>query len=127
MNSKAERVTAILALLLLMLNLVPPLLKENEKYFDNAYFTILYLLLSYVAIVVPLFVKTWPFIRVVCFVVGGWFISALVFEFINWFEPEKVFNDKEDNTIYPQVIVAFIISLSIYIIYRWRTQKHYNT
>ena len=123
MNSKAERVTAILALLLLMLNLVPPLLKENEKYFDNAYFTILYLLLSYVAIVVPLFVKTWPFIRVVCFVVGGWFLSALLFELINWFEPEKIYNASGDSLLYLQCVMTFTLSLSIYVIFKWKAPK----
>lgn len=123
MNSKAERVTAILALLLLMLNLVPPLLKENEKYFDNAYFTILYLLLSYVAIVVPLFVKTWPFVRIVCFVVGGWFLSALLFELINWFEPDKIYNSSGDSLLYLQCVMTFTLSLSIYVIYKWKAPK----
>ncbi len=123
MNSKAERVTAILALLLLMLNLVPPLLKENEMYFDNAYFTILYLLLSYVAIVVPLFVKTWPFVRIVCFVVGGWFLSALLFELINWFEPDKIYNSSGDSLLYLQCVMTFTLSLSIYVIYKWKAPK----
>ena len=123
MNSKAERVTAILALLLLMLNLVPPLLKENEKYFDNAYFTILYLLLSYVAIVVPLFVKTWPFVRIFCFVVGGWFLSALLFELINWFEPDKIYNSSGDSLLYLQCVMTFTLSLSIYVIYKWKAPK----
>ena len=123
MNSKAERVTAILALLLLMLNLVPPLLKENEKYFDNAYFTILYLLLSYVSIVVPLFVKTWPFVRIVCFVVGGWFLSALLFELINWFEPDKIYNASGDSLLYLQCVMTFTLSLSIYVIYKWKAPK----
>lgn len=106
-----------------MLNLVPPLLKENEKYFDNAYFTILYLLLSYVAIVVPLFVKTWPFVRIFCFVVGGWFLSALLFELINWFEPDKIYNSSGDSLLYLQCVMTFTLSLSIYVIYKWKAPK----
>ncbi len=124
MESKAEKVTAILLLLLLMLNLVPPLLRHNETYFDNAYFTILYLLLSYVAIVVPLFIKTWAFVRVLCFGVSGWFLSALLFEVINWFEPGKVYNSAGDNKLYLQCVITFTLSLAIYVIYKWKKQRH---
>jgi len=124
MESKAEKVTAILLLLLLILNLVPPLLQNNETYFDNSFFTSMYLVLAYVSIIVPLFIKTWPFVRIIFFAVSGWFLSALLFEVINWFEPEKVYNSAGDNKLYLQCVITFTLSLAIYVIYKWKKQKH---
>jgi len=120
----SAKLTAILILLLFMLNLVPPLFRENELYFDNIWFTLLYLILSYVCIVIPLIAKVYKPLVPMFFLGSGWFIAALIYEIMNWFVPDIILNASYDDKTFNQVVICFVLGMTFYITYRgWQNQK----
>jgi len=121
MNSK---IATILVLLMCMLNLVPPLFKDGV-YFDNIYYSILYLLLSFLAISIPFLVPIInKHIMRISFLIGGWFIFGLIFELINFFIPKIVLNSKSDSFVFAKMLIVFIIGLAFSITFeQWKLTK----
>lgn len=124
MSNATEKITALITLALLMINIVPPLFRDNELYFDNAYNTVLYFSLSFIAIALPWITKMYRIIKIICLGVGGWFTSALAFEAFNWFVPDVVFNTMDDDFLYLQWVICFVIAISFIITHEvWIKQK----
>lgn len=86
-------------------------------YFDNVYNVILYLLLSWLSISIPILFKTLKkHYRWVSFMSGAWWIAGCAFEIANFAEPLKVYNNSQIRSTYGYCLFVFIIGLTIIIL-----------
>jgi len=80
-------------------------------YWDNSYFLLLTLLLSWIGFVLPFILpkigRIWAFIS---YSFGGWFFSGLLYEIFNLYIPEIVLNSSEDRTLWTKFLIAFILA-----------------
>lgn len=85
-------------------------------YFDNIYYTLLFLYFSVIMLAGPFFVPTlnrW-LIRL-SVVVGSWYTAGLTYEISNFTVPEEVRNTSEELILYNKYLIAFIISIAFII------------
>lgn len=122
MNGK---IATILIFLMCTLNLVPPLVSGNSMYFDNVYYSLLYLLLSFLAISLPFMVATLnKQLNRISFLIGGWFIFGLIFELINFFVPDIVLNTKSDGFLFAKFLTIFTIGVAFTITHdQWKRMR----
>jgi hypothetical protein len=122
-----SKIAITLILLMCFLNLAPPLFAKTE-YFDNVYYTILYLLLSFLGLVIPYLVtRLNKWIKRCSIMVGAWFFSGLIIEIINFANPLIVYNSKLDDNIYFKFVVMFTIGIaSIITIETWTKKQQKN-
>jgi magnesium-transporting ATPase (P-type) len=127
-----------------MLNLIPPLFSEggifdvqykavNEcgeltmyhgLYFDNAYFTILYLSIAYLCFVLPFVFKMNKHISRVAFMFSAWNLTALIFEVLNIFTPDQIFNSGGNSANYTFYALTITFGLAAIITTEtWIKQK----
>lgn len=139
------KVVTILTFLLLMLNLVPPLFREGAifdlwdsvqvscdgseivvsgLYFDNVYYTLLYLILTYTAICIPYLVENLPrVIRWLSFGVGSWFMFGLMFEVMNFFVPDLILNTHTSDYNYSKAVLVSTLFISFILLHQSWTQR----
>lgn len=115
-----ERIGISLVLLFSLFGLVPPLFAEGgtldfmQLYFDNVFFTLLYLFASFFGISMPFILpKMNIVIRSISSLFGAWFFAAFIFEVLNFKIPEEVLNSDANRTLYTKFLIAFIVGLSI--------------
>ena len=115
-----ERIGIALVLLLSLFGLVPPLFAEGgtfnfmELYYDNVYFTLLYLFLAFFGISMPFILpKMSIVIRTIYSMFGAWFFAAFLFEVLNFKIPEEVLNSDANRTLFTKFLIAVIVGLSI--------------
>lgn len=115
----------IIVLLMCMLNFIPPLFATNGLYFDNVYYSLLYLLLSFVAISLPFMITTLnKHVSKISFMIGGWFIFGLIFELINFFVPSIILNNSTNSFLFSKFLIVFTIGLAFTITHKqWRQTK----
>jgi hypothetical protein len=103
-----------------MLNLIPPLLAETV-YFDNVYYIILFMMLSFIGIALP-FIFTLPkYLTAISHILGGWFIAGFAFELMNLQTPEIVLNDASNPVIYTKAVLCFMVSITFIMIkFTWK-------
>lgn len=120
------KLTIILILLMAMLNLVPPIL-ANTEYFDNAYYIILFLLLSFLGFSLPFIVeKLNKHLKRVSTLLGSWFFGGLLMEIFNLTVPYEVLNSSINNVMYFKVLICFIIGITVIMSSeQWNKQKKY--
>lgn len=111
-----------------MLQFVPSQFIGTD-YFDNSYYTILYALLFTVSFAIPFMVEELPkYVKRVSNLFAGWYVSAFVFEVLNWFTPDIIINSQQDTTSFVRYSIAFTIAVSLIIINEsWRKKSHQNT
>lgn len=103
-----------------MLNLIPPLF-AGGVYFDNVYYTILLMLLSFLGIALPFMVSMPKYMMAISNVLGGWFVAGLAFEVMNFQNPEVVLNDESDKTIYLKAAMCFMVAITFIMInFTWK-------
>ena len=109
-----------------MLNLVPPLLASTE-YFDNAYYIILFLLLSFIGFSLPFIVESLhKQLKRVSILLGSWFFGGLLMEIFNLSVPYEVLNSNLNNVMYFKVLICFIIGMAVIMSSeQWSKQKKY--
>jgi Na+/melibiose symporter-like transporter len=122
MNGK---IATILILLMCTLNLIPPLFAGNKLYFDNVYYSLLYLLLSFLAISLPFMVTTLnKHLNRISFLVGGWFVFGLIFELINFFIPNVVLNNESDGFLFAKFLTIFTIAVAFNLTHdQWKRMR----
>ena len=142
-----NKIGTLIVLLIAFFNLFPPLFAEGGMfsvtgnaidlegnivevqgiYYDNVYFTILYLLLTYIAIAVPfLLPKLNKTIARISMMSGAWFFSALLYEVFNFTIPDIILNSDKYRTLYVRFTVMFCIGLlTIMIRETWIKTKKY--
>jgi hypothetical protein len=120
------KLTTIIIFLMAMLNLVPPLFAQTE-YFDNSYYIILFLLLSFVGISLPFIVDgLHKQLKRISILLGSWFFGGLVMELFNLTVPLQILNSNQNNIMYFKVLVCFIIGVSVIMSSEiWSSQKKY--
>lgn len=88
-------------------------------YFDNVYFTLIYLILSYIGIALPFVVDLNTGLKRILkhasFMLGSWNFAGLTFEFVNFSDPLGVYNSSGDKTLYLQFAMTFTIGLAFII------------
>jgi len=129
-----------------MLNLVPPLFSEggifdvkyktvndcgevvtyHGLYFDNAYFTILYFAISYLCFVLPFSFKMNKHLNRISFMFSMWNLTALLFEIVNIFTPELIFNAQGKNATYTYYILFITFGLTTIILYETWNKRSRN-
>lgn len=113
----------VLNILVLSLTLVPIIFSQksgifNEKYWEDVYYAILYLFISFLMIVGPFFVdKSKWFMRWLSFLLGGWYFSGLIYILQNFGKSEDSTNIK-DNTVYFKYLLIFLITITLITINR---------
>lgn len=109
-----------------MLNLIPPLF-ANTVYFDNSYYIILFLLLSFIGVSLPFIVDSLhKQLKRVSILTGSWFFGGLVMELFNLSVPSIVLNSSSDNIMYFKAVICFIVGVVIIISSEiWSSQKKY--
>jgi hypothetical protein len=106
-----------------VLNLVPPLFRSTS-YFDNVYFSLLYLLLTYLAISLPIHFKVGKILSKTSISLGAWFCMGFIFELINFFNPNEVYNSMGEDILYLKFTATFVISLIFIItLHKWQSQR----
>jgi len=114
-----ERIGVSLVLLLALFALFPSLfskdglLEEYIKYYNNVFFTLMYLVISFTGIAIPFILPKMG--RVTCVVsqmLGAWFFAAFLYEVFNFSIPDIVLNNSEDRTLFTKFLIAFIIGVS---------------
>jgi hypothetical protein len=124
-----QKAVMLLILLLGMINLVPPMFAEGgtfdmtyyalnecgEKklyhglYFDNVYYTLVYLSCTFSSFLLPLFLsRKYKYVAWCSFGMGAWFLSGLAFELINFASPEFIYNSDQDRLTYTKYVIAFV-------------------
>ena len=119
------KLSIIIILLMAMLNLIPPLFADT-MYFDNSYYIILFMLLSFVGISLPFIAETMhKQLKRVSILLGSWFFSGLVVELFNLSVPKIVLNSNNNNIMYFQAVVCFVIGISVIMSSEiWTKQKN---
>lgn len=103
-----------------MLNLVPPLFASGE-YFDNVYYIILYLLVSFLGISLPFMVALPKYLTVISHLLGGWFVTGLFYELINLTMPEIVINTNDSAYLFTKFTMCFMVAITFIMInYTWK-------
>lgn len=125
-----------------MFLLVPPLFSEGRAfdvsavveneygqlvavhgiYFDNAFFTLLYLFFGWFFICFPFVVadEVHMLFQKGSFIIGSWFSAILVYELLNWADPLKYYNSPTPNKTFGFYTLAFLLSLFLIIIHnKW--------
>ena len=94
-------------------------------YFDNVYNVLLYLLLSWLSISIPVVFKELKReYRWLSFLSGAWWIVGSAFEVANFAEPLEVYNTSEVRSTYGYYLFVFIIGLTMIILNKkWRKQE----
>ncbi len=120
------KLATIIILLMAMLNLVPPLFAQTE-YFDNSYYIILFLLLSFVGFSLPFIVEgLHKQLKRISILLGSWFFGGLVVELFNLSVPSIVLNSNQDNIFYFKALICFIIGIFVIMSSEiWSSQKKY--
>ena len=138
-----QKLGFVILFLICSLNLVPPLFAEGgtfdvtyqveycEKsitmhglYFDNVFYTLLYLILTIITISIPFIFNLNKILNYVALAFSMWFMTALIFEIINFKNPLAVYNSVGKNstfTFYILCITLFFATLITYI--TWNKQK----
>jgi len=118
----------VIILLMAALQFVPPQFIGTE-YFDNSYYTILYTLLAVMALALPFLVESLPkYIKRAFMVFSAWYLSALIFEVLNWFTPDIIINSDSDTSNFVRYSIMFTVAISLIIINEsWRKKSHPNT
>lgn len=92
-----------------MLALIPVYFSDSE-YFASVFFSIMFLTLSYTAIVIPfLFPKLNKVVKGISNLIGGWFVAGLIVEIYGFFKPIVV--DHNDTTLYVKFLIMFIVGV----------------
>ena len=85
-------------------------------YYDNVYYTLLFLYFSIIMLSGPFFVPTLnKWIIRLSIGVGAWYTAGLAYEISNFTTPEEVRNTNKDVAIYNEYLMAFIIFISFLI------------
>ncbi len=106
------RIAIVLIFLLCLLNIVPGLFSETV-YFDNVYYTILYVLLTFLGFSLPfLVVKLNKWYKRLSALIGSWCFSGLIIEVVNLTCPEYVLNSMDDKSVYFKFVVSFTIGIA---------------
>lgn len=115
-----ERIGISIVLLLSLFGLVPSFFSEGgfldflKVFWDNVFFTLMYLLASWVGISLPFILpkmkRAWCVISQMW---GAWFFAAFAFEVFNFSIPDIVLNSSEDRTLFTKFLIAFIVGLSV--------------
>ena len=142
-----QKIGISILLLFGVLNLIPPLFTNggffdvkykalNEcgqevvyhgLYFDNAYFTVLYFSISFLFFVLPFVFKMHKYINRVAFMLSAWNIAALIFEILNIFTPDLIFNSAGNNATYTYYTLFITTGLASIILFEtWKQQKYKN-
>lgn len=117
------KIAITLIFLMCFLNLAPPLF-ANTDYFDNVYYTILYLLLTFLAFTIPYLVtRLNKWLKRCSIMIGGWFFSGLIIEIINFANPLTVYNSNFSNSVYFKFVVMFTIGIAAIITIESWTKK----
>ena len=108
----------LLIFLLVALSLVPPLFRETE-YFDNVYYTILFVLLFYVSVITPyVFCQLKRIYRVICALMSSWLLSGVVVEILNFRIPLEILNSVGDDIFFTKCVLTLCVGLAIEITYQ---------
>lgn len=110
--------------LLCLLNLLPPLFARS-LYFDNVCNVILYLMLTYLGIMIPfVFHRMNKMIASMSSLIGAWYFAGLIFEVVNFHIPEIVLNSLESDFLYVKFLIAFSVGIAFIITSNtWNKQK----
>ena len=119
------KLTILIILLMAMLVLVPPVFAQTE-YFDNAYYIILFLLLSFVVFSLPFIVDTLhKQLKRVSLLLGSWYFCGLIIELFNLTIPSVVLNSSSNNIMYFKFVTCFIVGIVLIMSSEiWRSQKN---
>lgn len=118
-----ERIGISIVLLLCLFGLVPSFFAKGgfldflELFWDNVFFTLMYLLAAWVGIAIPFILPKMG--RVWCVIsqmFGAWFFAAFMYEVFNFRIPDVVLNSSEDRSLFTKFLIAFIVGLSFIII-----------
>lgn len=125
------KLATILILLMCMLNLIPPLFSDggvfDAIYFDNVYYSILYLILSFTGITLPYMVEDLPkSMKIISTMIGSWFIAGLVNGLINMVTPDIVLNNSKDDALYLKYFITFTVGLLFIVLNSLWTQESRN-
>lgn len=114
------KLATVIILLMAMINLVPPMF-AGGVYFDNVYYTILYMLLAFIGIALPFIVKLPGYLTAISHVLGGWFVAGLYFEVVNFKAPEVVINNDSSPELFIKAVVCFTVAITFIMInYTWK-------
>lgn len=114
------KLATVLILLMAMLNLVPPMFASGD-YFDNVYYIILYILLSFLGISLPFLVNLPKVLTVISNLLGGWFVTGLFYEVLNLAKPEIVLNTSDFAYMFTKFTLFFMVSITFLMInYTWK-------
>ena len=121
-----SKIAIVIVLLMFSINLVPPLLKDTD-YFDNSYYIILFLLLTFLGFTLPFLAeKLNKHIKRGSILVGSWFFSGLITEIFNLTIPKIVLNSSTNNLMFFKVLICFMIGLVVIMSTEtWSKQKNY--
>jgi hypothetical protein len=121
------KLATVLILLMAMLQFIPPMF-EGSEYFDNSYYTILFVLLSTLAISIPFLIERLPmYLKLVSFTLAGWYCSALSFEILNWFTPDVIINADVKSATFVRYSIFGTITLVLIVIRETWTKSNQNT
>jgi len=105
--------------LIALFGLLPPFFSKGGLfeslliYWDNVFFTMMYLVISFTGIAMPFILPKMG--RVICSIssmFGSWFFASFLYELFNFTIPDIVLNNSEDRTLFTKFLIAFIIGLS---------------
>jgi len=120
-----SKIAVVIVLLMFALNLLPPLLKETD-HFDNSYYILLFLLLTFLGFTLPFLAeKLNKHIKRASILVGSWFFSGLITEIFNLTIPKIVLNSSTNNLMFIKVLICFMIGLVVIMSTEtWSKQKN---
>lgn len=114
------RIATVIILLMAMLNLIPPLF-AGGVYFDNAYYIILYALLSFVGISLPFIVDLPKYLTAISHILGGWFVTGLFYEVLNLAMPDIVLNTNASTYLFTKFTLCFMVAITFIMInFTWK-------
>lgn len=139
-----QKLGVVILFLICSLNLVPPLFAEGGAfdvtykveqcgnivtmhglYFDNVFFTLLYIILMVMTISIPFIFNLSKQLNYISFAFSMWFMTALIFELMNFADPLGVYNSEGSNHTFAFYIIAITLAFATIITYKtWNKQKN---
>lgn len=103
-----------------MVNLVPPMFADSV-YFDNVYYTIIYMLLAFTGISLPFITRLPGYLTAISHILGGWCVAALYFEIVNFETPDIVINNDSSPEMFIRFVMCFVVAITFIMInFTWK-------
>jgi len=113
LENRIKNSVEILIFLIALFNLVPPIFYRGV-YFDNIYFSLLYLFLTACGVLLPYVKTVKPIISFISTLLGMWSFSMLIFELYHFNLNHQQVESVIDKELFNKFLITFVFGIGLF-------------